>query len=318
MPAVSWLLPAIALFGAVLCRVSGVTFAQEAAADEDGSRPVVYLVKPSQTDPSIQRFDENHYVVFNPATSAYGQLAVFMPGTGGHPATAARLFRVVASQGYRVLGLEYDDDPAVAHVCPHDPSPGCSGDFRRERIFGDAVTPVAHNSPAESIVNRLIKLLEYLDQQHPQEKWGIYLRNGAPDWNRIVVSGLSQGAGMAAYIAKRESVARVVLFSSPWDCYGPAQTLAPWLSEASATSPDRWFAEYHKRENRAALLARAYRALKIPAENVLVFDLPIPSGIGSGHSDNPFHGSTIRLPDYEPQWRLLFGRSPQVAASAIP
>ena len=115
---------------------------------------------------------------------------------------------------------------------------------------------------------------------------------------------------MAAYIAKRESVARVVLFSSPWDYFGSAQTLAPWLYDASATPPQRWFAEYHKHENTATLIARAYRVLKIPSENILIFDLPIPPGMRRGHSDNPFHGSTIRVPDYEPQWRVLFGRSP--------
>jgi hypothetical protein len=163
-----------------------------------------------------------------------------------------------------------------------------------------------NNSPAESIVNRLVKLLEYLDRHYPGDNWGSYLQSGAPDWSRIVVSGLSQGAGMAAYIAKRESVARVVLFSSPWDFFGPAKTPAPWLSEPSATPSNRWFAEYHRRENTAALIARAYSVLQIPPQNVRIFDLPTHGE----HSRNPYHGSTIRVPAYEPQWRFLFGHSP--------
>ena len=292
----------IALVGAALWLVCGLTSAQEQPADEDSPSPFVSLIKPSQTDPSIRRFDENHYVVFDPATSAHGELVVFMPGTGGKPTSAARLLRVVATEGYRVIGLEYDDEPAVVQVCPRSPSPSCSGEFRRERIFGNG---------AESIVNRLSKLLEYLDRQHPDDQWASYLRGGGvPDWSRIVVSGLSQGAGMAAYIAKRESVARVVLFSSPWDYYGSSQAPAPWLYEPSATPPERWFAEYHKRENTAALLARAYKVLQIPSENVLIFDLPLTPAMNRGRSNNPFHASTIRVPGYEPQWRLLFGRSP--------
>jgi hypothetical protein len=296
---------------ATLCLAWSGTRAQEGQADQGGSRAarVVYVVKPSQTDPSIQHFDEDHYVVFDPAENAHGELVVFLPGTDGKPAGAARLMHVVASQGYRVIGLEYDDEPAVVKTCPRDPSPECSGEFRRERIFGNATSHFVRNPPAETIVNRLVKLLEYLDREHPQEQWGSYLRDGAPDWGRIVVSGLSQGAGMAAYIAKRESVARVVLFSSPWDYYGSGETLAPWLKGASATPPERWFAEYHKREHTARLIVRAYKALGIPPDNILVFDLDIPRDMHP-RSDNPFHTTTIKLPGYEAQWRVLFGHSP--------
>lgn len=303
----------IALFRALLWLACGYTTAQEHMAGADRANPgqIVYLVKPSHTDPSIRHFDENHYVVFDPASSEHGELVVFMPGTHGKPADAARLLHVIAGQGYRVLGLEYNDDPAVVQICPLNPSPLCSGEFRRERIFGNAATSFVDNSTAESIVNRLTKLLEYLDQRDPGSHWSSYLRGGTPDWTRIVVSGLSQGAGMAAYIAKRERVARVVLFSSPWDYYyAPLQTPAPWLAETSATPPERWFAEYHKRENTAELIARSYRVLRIPSENTLIFDLSIVPALRRGHSGNPFHGSTIRVPDYEPQWKFLFGHSP--------
>jgi pimeloyl-ACP methyl ester carboxylesterase len=271
---------------------------------------VVYVVKPSDTDPEIRHFDEPNYVVATRGGSVHSELAVFMPGTGGRPANTVQLLTVIADQGYRVIGLEYNDVPAVVEVCPRDPSPECSGNFRRERIFGDGTASIVSNSRAESILNRLVKLLQYLDRQHPEEDWKTYLTaDGALDWSRIVVSGLSQGAGMAAYIAKRQSVARVVLFSSPWD-YSASSHLAPWLIEPSATPPERWFAEYHKRERTAALIARAYAALKIPAENIQVFDLDIPSEAGRSRGGNPFHSSTIHVRAYAPQWRLLFGKSP--------
>jgi hypothetical protein len=82
--------------------------------------------------------------------------------------------------------------------------------------------------------------------------------------------------------------------------------LAPWLAEPSATPPERWFAEYHEHEDTAALIARAYRVLGIPPENIRVFDLPVPPQM-NGHT-NKFHVSTAKLPEYEPQWRFLFGR----------
>ena len=287
---------------------AGACQSGEMPSASDFAKQVVYQIRPSQTDPAIQRFDEPHVVVFDPAAlGAHVPLVVFMPGTGGKPANTGRLLRVVASLGYRVLGLEYDDEPAVVEICSRDPRPSCSGDFRHTRIFGDRTTSLVKDPPADCIVNRLVKLLEYLERQHPGSGWDGYLAGSDPDWSRIVISGLSQGAGMAAYIAKHESVARVVLFSSPWDFFGRDRSLAPWLMAPSATPPERWFAEYHERENTAGLIARAYRVLRIPAENVRVFELPIPPDLHLNHS-NPFHVSTVKVPGYEPQWRFLFGQ----------
>jgi len=101
------------------------------------------------------------------------------------------------------------------------------------------------------------------------------------------------------------------LFSSPWDYVRTPQSLAPWLAEPSATTPERWFAEYHRRENTAALIARAYEVLHIPPGNIRVFDLPAGP---AAHGSNPFHTSTILVPEYAPQWRFLFGQTPPPGA----
>ncbi|HEY2463803.1 MAG TPA: hypothetical protein VGI32_07070 [Steroidobacteraceae bacterium] len=266
-------------------------------------------VLPSETDPSITRFNEPNVIVFDEETPADAPLVVFMPGTGGKPSNVVHFLRVVATQGYRVVGLEYNDEPAVVKVCPRDPDRACSGNFRAQRIFGgNGRSPVA-NSQSETISNRLVKLLGYLQAHDAPRHWDGYLLNGEPNWSRIVVSGLSQGAGMAAYIAKRKAVARVVLFSSPWDYMGASRQLAPWISEPSATPPERWFAEYHRRENTAADLARAYQALQIPPDHIRVFDLDLPKDLKT-NSNNPYHGSTVRIPAYAPEWQFLFGKAP--------
>lgn len=118
------------------------------------------------------------------------------------------------------------------------------------------------------------------------------------------MSGLSQGAGMAAYLAKRYPVDRVVLFSSPWDYLMPGTRPAAWLFEPPATPPERWWAERHVRENTTQAIARAYAALRIPRDHILLFDGPVP---GRAKGDNPYHGSTVWLPQYEPQWRAMYG-----------
>jgi hypothetical protein len=265
-------------------------------------------IRPSDADPSITRFNEPNYVVFDEQTAPESQLVVFLPGTDGKPSNSAHLLRLVAARGYRVIGLEYNDEPAVVQVCPRSLDPACSGNFRRRRIFGGELSSPVENTQAETIVNRLVSVLRYLQEHDAARQWDGYVLDGEPNWSRIVASGLSQGAGMAAYIAKHKLVARVVLFSSPWDFQRSSQRLAPWLVDPSATPPERWFAEYHRRENTAALIARAYQALQIPKSNIRIFDLDLPKDM-KFKSDNPYHGSTIRVPAYAPEWEFLFGSS---------
>lgn len=291
---------------AALLLLCGAATAKDASP---ASGQITLTVKPSQTDAAIQRFDEPHYVAFNGKASDKANLVVFMPGTQGMPSNLVPLLRAVADMGYQVIGLQYNNSPAVVQICKPNPDPECSGDFRQERIFGDDASPVIDNTAAESIVHRLTALLRHLDQRHPNQHWRQYLEGNAPNWSRIVVSGLSQGAGMAAYIAKKKPVARVVLFSSPWDFYGindKKGKLAPWLLESSATPPERWFAAYHRREATAALLAKSYMALKIPEAHVRVFDAELSNGAAASKNPNPFHGDGVRNPVYATDWSFLF------------
>ena len=275
---------------------------------------VSYRITPSDVDPTVRRFNEPHYVVFDRSVKPDAPLLLFLPGTGGRPRNTSDFSNTAAHQGYRVIGLEYVDEPAVAQICPRDPDPGCSEKVRRKRVFGEDVTSLIDDRADESIVARLTTLLVALDRDHPEDGWGHYLHDGHPDWTRIAVSGLSQGAGMAAYIAQRTQVARVVLFSSPWDNYGRDRTLAPWLRRGvGATPADRWFAAYHRKENTADVIARAYTALGIPRDHLHVFTLE-PAAENSG---NPYHpsvvanGATPRLPDgmpaYQAEWRTMLG-----------
>lgn len=174
------------------------------------------------------------------------------------------------------------------------------------RSFARGIAPV-QNDYAESIEGRLVSLLQYLNREHPDAGWGQYLTaDMQPRWPRILLSGLSQGAGMAAFIAKQKPVYRVVLFSSPWDSLPPNKRPAAWMFGASVTPMDRWWAERHARENTTDQLATAYRALRIPPDHLFVFNQDLPAGFVP-KSDNPFHVQTVMNPVYEPQWRQMFG-----------
>jgi dienelactone hydrolase len=277
-------------------------------------RLVRYRIQPSAVDSHVSRFDEPHYVVFDPAGPADAPLLVFLPGTGGRPSNTTDFADLAARQGYRVIGLQYVDTPAVEQVCPRDPDPNCAEHVRRKRIYGDNPTSLINDRPEESIVYRLTKLLEALDARHPNEGWGRYLVKGEPDWTRIAVSGLSQGAGMAAFIAQHTLVARAILFSSPWDNSVRTRSLAPWISRGHGATPsERWFGAYHRDENTANLIARAYSMLGIPTDHIHVFTLPPARSSGP----NPNHASVVgnfvtpRLPDGSPayleEWRAMLG-----------
>jgi tetratricopeptide (TPR) repeat protein len=271
-----------------------------ACAPEAGR--VIACVRPSATDPAIRRFDSPHYVLFDDKSGPGANLLVFLQGTDGRPPGPLDFLRMAADAGYRVISLAANDVPAVAQYCPQRPDPDCSAKFRRMRIYGDGtgLDPAIDNTPAESIVNRLVKLLQYLDRREPQRNWGGYLENGAPKWSRIALAGQSQGAGMAAFIAQGHEVARVILFSSPWDFMvkGDREYLAPWLSAPSKTPPERWFAGYHEKEDTAPLIARAYALLRIPTDHVRVFRNHLPVSPQVAQSGNLYHFQGLYSPTY--------------------
>ena len=290
-------------FAATIAFVVASVIAQPVSA----AQARVIEIRPSSVDPGVKAFDDPSFALMPDDVAPDAPLAIFLPGTGGRPRASADILAVIAGQGYRVLALEYDDVPAVSQVCPKDPDPDCSEAFRAMRVEGTGTTTVVRNPPAEAIVARLTAALRALDHDHPDNGWGRYLDGTAIRWDRIVVSGLSQGAGMAAYIAKHHAVRRVVLFSSPWDVTGADHRPAPWLSMAGSTPTDRWFAEYHAKEVTADLIRHAYVALQIPADHIRVFDRELEST--PGRSSNPYHGSTIRDVGYADEWRFLFGRA---------
>jgi len=295
MPAATWPTPALA----------------RSCAPQPGR--VVQCVKPSETDPGIVQFNAMHYILFNMNPAPEADLLVFLTGTGGAPPGPMRFLKAAADAGYRVISLAYNDTPAINVYCPKDPDPDCTEKFRRMRIYGDQRMNdrTIDNPPAESIVNRLVKLLTYLDNRDPKHEWKAYFKGNTPNWNRIGFAGQSQGAGMAAFIAKQQLVKRVILFSSPWDFVisrGRAR-LAAWLYKPSRTPRERWFGGYHEKERTAHLIESAYMALRIPPDHVRVFALNRDAH-GINLTNNPFHVEGISNPVYDEQRAYFLGHSP--------
>ncbi len=268
-----------------------------------------YEIQPSSIDANVHNFDTPNVVIPN-ATVARAPMVLFLAAAGSKPTSSTEFLKFLAAQGYQVIGLTYDDTPAVDQSCATSPDQDCAEAFRRNRVEGEiddghGKSPVA--TPFnETIAIRLNVLLHNLTLDKPEEGWDYYLDGDRIRWERIIVSGVGQGAGMAAYIAKKHNVNRVVLFSPPVDTTGPDNHLVQWLADPSATPADHWYAEYHANEPTAALLKSAYATMQIPADHIHIFSQTLPSNV---HGTNPFQITTIRDARYSADWQAMFGQA---------
>jgi polyhydroxybutyrate depolymerase len=210
------------------------------------------FIDPVATDPLIQPVEvpdaENrnlhHFVAVNTGTQK-GILYVHLPGSGGLPEDYQQVSICAAFVGYHVVNLAYCNWPAVRTLTRDETDVELPELIRRERLYGEDVTDIVEVSRADSIENRLIKVLEYIHNLHPEEGWDMFLTDDLQlRWDLIVIGGHSQGAGHAAYLAKEHAMAGVIIFGGPGDFvtgYGPA----PWLYYDNVTPPERMFAFTH-------------------------------------------------------------------------
>jgi hypothetical protein len=262
-------------------------------------------VTPSATDAAITTADEPH-VAINPAPSvaATGRLFVFLPGTGALPSQYRMILRVGAARGYHAIGLNYPNPTAVGVLCAADTDADCFWNVRSEVISGTNTSALLDVSTANSIVNRVQKLVAYLDRQFPTEGWGQYLAGGAIDWSRIVISGHSQGGGHAGVMTKLYAMSRACFFSSPADWRQVANVSATWTIRANITGASQQFGFTHVQDQLVpyAQLRDIWQAMGLSAFGAPVNgDLQLPP-YGSSHQistsatpviDGAYHGSTV-------------------------
>ena len=136
---------------------------------------------------------------------------------------------------------------------------------------------------ANSIENRLNKVLVHLATAYPTEGWDKFLdaSGAAPKWSEVVIAGASLGAGEAAIIATQHVVPRVALIS------GWTDAMHGWVVPG-VTPTSRYFALIHARENFYGRTCSAYVKLGLPScpadvttvegKARLVENLPLPFG----------------------------------------
>lgn len=280
--------------GWTACLLSALCWAAQA-------EPQRWLLAPQLTDERLSGSDAPHLVAYQPGPPN-APLLVWLPGTGGKPATGPqRFYDTALQQGYRLLALSYLNTPAVGQVCIGNrlAQADCAGRLRQHRVWGEPLTRLVDDRPEDAIVPRLVRLLQHLARSDAAGQWEQYLDGDAPRWARITLAGHSQGGGMAAYIAQTRPVAGVIVFSGGWD-HTTGGDIAEWYARPSVTPPERWFATYHVQELQAATMARIYQRLGVPATQVHALAEPVLGRFA--------HGEGISNPAYQALWlQMLAG-----------
>ena len=186
-------------------------------------------VEPQLTDPAIEAVHGPHLAGYDPQAASAHRLFVFFVGTGGKAEGSLPIDSAFAKWGYHAISLDYEDN-VVAVSCEHSLDSACFDHYREAIVTGAPVSEKISVDPANSILNRLQKLLAYLVKQDPGGGWGEFVADGQPAWSRIVLAGHSQGAGHAAYLGKMFKVDKVLMFSGPQDYLADLDKPAPWQS----------------------------------------------------------------------------------------
>lgn len=294
---------------------------------------VVYTISPQETDPRINQELKDHYVMFHSTAKSNGKLLVFFPATT--PRHYQLIMDVGARLGYRVIGLEYPNINNPLELCKESDDLECNEKVWLARLSGQpGISPLVNMSPGNGVLERLAALLRFLDENHPDEGWSRFYSAHDINWNLVCLAGHSQGAGMAAFIAKRRRVDRVALFSGPRDFHARSNQLAGWMSKPASTSPASMFVLWHagdvRRGGREAQV-QASTALGLapfgepvaademqpPYKHSHILFVALPPNIPDTVDGYASHSSTARdqstplaadgSPAYAPIWRYMLG-----------
>ncbi len=265
-------------------------------------------ILPSKTDPEIKTFDFPHnlhvdrdIVVRHDAAkpAERHELLVWMTGTGGRSRGAEEFCTLAARQGYHVVKVMYPDD-IPATICKRDKDPKSFEEFRLCIIAGGA-SPHITVTRADSIENRLIKLLAHLQKLRARENWGQFLtQDGGLQWEKLALAGQSQGGGHAFLMGMKHKVARVIGTGSPKDWSPSLNAPAPWLLAESATPKSRFFTFIHEQDYQGCTPGQQWEILK-------AFGLDAYGALTNVDKASPPYGNSRQLSTNHPGGKLESG-----------
>ena len=280
-----------------------------------GAQVKAIAISPSETDPQIKTIHGNHVAYIDTVVKPLNKLLLMIVGTGAAADHNIPFFNVAASMGYHVVSLDYKNS-VITTVCSNSEDSACFNHFRQEIIFGEPVSSLVEVDSVNSMYHRLYALLQYLSKKYPSQRWQQYTRHHAVEWKKITVAGHSQGAGHAAYLAKKFPVDRALIFAGPQDFLAHFNTPAGWLLQKGATNPARYFAFLHIKDPYDFNKQRADCIALMPGiKTDTVMVQPGSSVVKGSHilaanieTSNP-HESMMQ-PGFEKAWAYLLSADP--------
>jgi len=201
-----------------------------------------YSILPNDTDPLIAAIGSDyHQIFYNPTSTPQNTLLVHLVGSGDTTGSTLLFPTLAANSGLHCINLDYRNGVSGQAACADVPNPDCHLNWRKEIIEGFNYSPDIIVSQSSSINNRLLKLLQYLNSNTPNQNWGQYFSGNSILWNKIIVSGHSQGGGHAAVIGITQPVKRVLMFGSPNDYIDTLNLNAPWSSLPHVVSDSNYY-----------------------------------------------------------------------------
>jgi hypothetical protein len=203
-----------------------------------------YSSRPSETTAGIYpEYDQMQEAFVDPSIKPRDRLLVFLPGTGVDPSYYREICETAAGLGVHAVGLMYVNPYAFAALYTND-CDDCYAQARNEIVTGEDTSPDVECDRANSIRNRLLALLQYLDANHPADGWNRFFSGTNVVWRKLILAGHSQGAGHAAFIASRTLVSRLLMFDIT-DWYAPENRPATWMTQPFVTPPSAMFMFSH-------------------------------------------------------------------------
>jgi len=185
------------------------------------------------------------HLAWEPQAAPSGSLVVFLPGTGGSPSGYKRLQRSASKAGHHVIGLTYQSQPFATQMSNDwcDPcAPGrprysasdCNIEIHQQMCFGDETVNATYRGGSNDVwpVKREHSIEALLEGALSQLAWGEdFLKEDSFGagvlWDKVIISGHSQGASHAAYLSQAKGV-RAVLFSGPQETWDSAKEWISW------------------------------------------------------------------------------------------
>lgn len=206
-----------------------------------------YTVRPNMVDNMSGEPNNFHFIYFNQNVTQKDKLFLFFPGTGAVPFFYKEILKLAANLGYHSIGLTYPNSLAINQICAASTDTTCHSRARLEIFDGiDRHSEISVDTN-NCIERRTLKLLQFLSNEYPEENWEQFFSGNEIIWEKIIVSGHSQGGGHAGIISKIKKVERVVMFAAT-DWIFLLNRTADWVTWEGETSTNRYFGFIHQND----------------------------------------------------------------------